>query len=83
MKHKCINWIENGCCTKCRTPEWALYFPEFKHKVGNKVIIPKGYTDAGKLFFILKKKKDNSYVIGITKENPIESYEWWELYPVS
>lgn len=82
MRHQCKNFIADMQCTKYRTPEWALHFPEFKHKIGSKVKIPRGYTNEGKVFFVLRRLKNNGYVIGISKDNPIESYAWWEIYPI-
>jgi hypothetical protein len=81
MRHYCKNFIEGGRCTKCRTPEWAIYFPEFKHKIGSKVRVPQGYTDEGKIYSVLYKTKIG-YAIGESKDNPIESYSWWEIYPL-
>ena len=83
MKHLCKNFLEKDIskCGKCRTPEWAVFFPEVIHKIGSKVRLPLNYTNGGEVFFVLKKDK-NGYTIGKTKDEPICWFDWWELYPV-
>jgi len=80
MKHLCKNFIENGKCVKCGTPEWAVYFPEFIHVIGSKVIVPKDYYKLDGVFIVLKKSK-HGYTIGKDKNSPTEFFNWWELYP--
>ena len=81
MRHLCKNFIEDERCFKCRTPKWAIYFPEFKHKIGSKVKLPLDYTNGGEEFFVLEKTKEG-YTIGKTKNNPVSWFDWWELYPI-
>lgn len=82
MSHKCINFINRyGICEKCRKPEWALFFSVYKHEIGDKVTLPKNFTNGGKVFTILKKER-LGYTISNYECGAIEFFEWWELYPL-
>jgi hypothetical protein len=81
MRHLCKNFIEDGRCTNCRKPEWAIYFPEFKHKIGSRVKLPLNYTCGGKEFIVLRKER-YGYVIGKTKNLPMKWFDWWEMFPL-
>ena len=74
MRHLCRNFIENGKCIKCNKPEWVIYFPEFKHKIGSKIVLPLHFSNGGKEFFVLKKEKEG-YVIGKNKEDNIRWFD--------
>jgi hypothetical protein len=83
MRHLCKNFIYDGFCSKCRRPEWSLYFPVFNHQIGDEVKIPDEYRWRGGEKAIITGKTKQGFIIQFKEdETTTEWYEWWELLPL-